>query len=73
MYAYVFGGGIPHLHVHLAPNTPEGVLNTALVQGEVDEHKLPSGATEIVSRDHPDLPDQAVAAVIDRARELMTS
>ena len=73
VYAYVFGGGIPHLHVHLAPNTPEGVLNTALVQGEVDEHKLPSGATEIVSRDHPDLPDQAVAAVIDRARELMTS
>ena len=29
VYAYIFGGGIPHLHVHLAPNRPEGVLNTA--------------------------------------------
>jgi diadenosine tetraphosphate (Ap4A) HIT family hydrolase len=73
VYAYVFGGGIPHLHVHLAPNAPEGVLNTALITGEVEEHKLPSGAGEIISKDHPDLPEEAVAAVIDRARELMAS
>jgi len=73
VYAYVFGGGIPHLHVHLAPNTPDGVLNTNLITGEVEERKLPSGAGEIISRDHPDLPDEAVAAVIDRVRELMAS
>jgi diadenosine tetraphosphate (Ap4A) HIT family hydrolase len=71
VYAYVFGGGIPHLHVHLAPNTPEGVLNTAVIQGEIEEHKLPSGATEVISRDHPDLPENEVAAVIERTRELM--
>jgi diadenosine tetraphosphate (Ap4A) HIT family hydrolase len=71
VYAYVFGGGVPHLHVHLAPNAPEGVLNTSLIAGEVAERKLPSGATEIISKDHPDLPDEAVAAVIDLARELM--
>jgi diadenosine tetraphosphate (Ap4A) HIT family hydrolase len=71
VYAYVFGGGIPHLHVHLAPNAPEGVLNTVLINGEVEEHKLPSGATEIIGRDHPDLPEEEVAAVINRARELM--
>jgi diadenosine tetraphosphate (Ap4A) HIT family hydrolase len=73
VYAYVFGGGIPHLHVHLAPNAPEGVLNTALISGEIEAHELPSGATEIISKDHPDLPDEAVAAVIERARQLMAS
>ncbi|MEX1072564.1 MAG: hypothetical protein WED86_02600 [Chloroflexota bacterium] len=73
VYAYVFGGGIPHLHVHLAPNEPEGVLNTAVITGDVEERKLPSGASEIISKDHPDLPDEVVDAVIDRTRELMAS
>jgi diadenosine tetraphosphate (Ap4A) HIT family hydrolase len=73
VYAYVFGGGIPHLHVHLAPNEPEGVLNSSLIRGEVEERKLPSGATEFISKDHPDLPQEEVAAVISRARELMAS
>jgi diadenosine tetraphosphate (Ap4A) HIT family hydrolase len=73
VYAYVFGGGIPHLHVHLAPNAPEGVLNTNLVSGEIQERRLPSGATEVTSRDHPDLADETVTAVIDRTRELMAS
>jgi len=71
VYAYVFGGGIAHLHVHLAPNRPEGVLNTALIGGEIEERPLPSGATEIISKDHPDLPEADVAAVIERVRELM--
>lgn len=71
VYAFVFGGGIPHLHVHLAPNQPEDVLNTVLISGEVEQRKLPSGATEIISRDHPDLPDAEIGAVIERARGLM--
>lgn len=71
VYAYIFGGGIPHLHVHLAPNAPEGVLTTVLISGEVEERKLPSGATEVISRDHPDLPEAGIDAVIERARELM--
>lgn len=73
VYAYVFGGGIPHLHVHLAPNEPKGVLSTILISGEVEERKLPSGATEVLSRDHPDLPEAETTAVIARARELMSS
>jgi diadenosine tetraphosphate (Ap4A) HIT family hydrolase len=71
VYAYVFGGGIPHLHVHLAANLPDGVLNTNIISGEVEERKLPSGATEITSKDHPDVPEDEVAAVIERTRELM--
>ena len=71
VYAYLFGGGIAHLHVHLAPNAPEGVLSTKLIEGEVEERKLPSGAGEIISKDHPDLPDEEQEAVIERVRELM--
>ena len=71
VYAYVFGGGIPHLHVHLASNRPEGVLNTAIITGEFEERKLPSGATEVTSLAHPPVPEAEVAAVVDRVRELM--
>jgi diadenosine tetraphosphate (Ap4A) HIT family hydrolase len=71
VYAYVFGGGIPHMHVHLAPNIPPGVLNTALIEGRIEERKLPSGASEIISLDHPDLRESEVAAVIERVRQAM--
>jgi diadenosine tetraphosphate (Ap4A) HIT family hydrolase len=73
VYAYVFGGGVPHLHVHLAPTLPEGVLSTSLISGPVEERPLPSGATQIISVDHPDLPDRQVAAVIDRVRNLLSA
>jgi len=73
VYAYVFGGGIPHLHVHLVPNAPADAVNTNIVAGEIEERKLPSGATEVTSLDHPDLPEAEVAAVNDRVRELMAS
>jgi diadenosine tetraphosphate (Ap4A) HIT family hydrolase len=71
VYAYVFGGGIPHLHVHLAPNRPDGVLSTAIITGPVEERKLPSGASELISLTHPALPEAEVVAVIERVRELM--
>jgi diadenosine tetraphosphate (Ap4A) HIT family hydrolase len=71
VYAYVFGGGIPHLHVHLAPNAPEGVLNTNLIRGRTEERHLPSGATEIRSLDHPELPEAQIQAVIERVRAAM--
>ena len=71
VYAYVFGGGIPHLHVHLAPTEPEGVLNTTLIEGRIAERKLPSGATEITSLDHPEIPAERVEEVIDRVRAAM--
>jgi diadenosine tetraphosphate (Ap4A) HIT family hydrolase len=36
VYVYVFGGGIPHLHVHLAPHTEGDALNDALLKGELE-------------------------------------
>ncbi|HET6746224.1 MAG TPA: hypothetical protein VFH90_10325 [Candidatus Limnocylindria bacterium] len=73
VYAYVFGGGIPHLHVHLAPNQPEGVLSTAVIEGRIVERKLPSGATDIISLDHTELPEAEIAAAIERVRQLMAT
>ncbi|MCV0402507.1 MAG: hypothetical protein K5924_02225 [Chloroflexi bacterium] len=71
VHAYVFGGGVAHLHVHLAPNVPEGVLSTALISGDVEVEQLPSGAGRITSRDHPEIPGERLDAVIDQVREAM--
>jgi diadenosine tetraphosphate (Ap4A) HIT family hydrolase len=71
VYAYVFGGGVPHLHVHLAPNLPDGVLSTQLIEGPVEQRPLPSGATELISLNHPDLPDEELATVIERTRAML--
>jgi diadenosine tetraphosphate (Ap4A) HIT family hydrolase len=71
VYAYVFGGGIAHVHVHLAPNAPEGILNTELITGRVEHRKLPSGATEMTSLDHPELPAEEILAVIEQVRQRM--
>lgn len=73
VHAYVFGGGVAHLHVHLAPNIPEGVLNTALVSGRVEVEQLPSGAGRITSLDHDEIPGQELRAVIERVRAAMRS
>jgi diadenosine tetraphosphate (Ap4A) HIT family hydrolase len=70
VHAYVFGGGIAHLHVHLAPNVPEGVLSTALLEGRVEAEKLPSGASRLTSLD-PELPGTEIDSVIERVREAM--
>ena len=68
VYLYVFGGGIPHLHVHLAPHRDGDALNTALIRGEFDDVPLPSGAHQLVSRDFPELPVEEIRAVIERTR-----
>ena len=43
-YIYIFGGGVPHLHVHLAPHHPEDALNTQIIRGDFIEETLESGA-----------------------------
>jgi diadenosine tetraphosphate (Ap4A) HIT family hydrolase len=68
VYAYVFGGGIPHLHVHLAPHRSGDALNEQLIRGEIVEERLPSGATRMVSKDFPPLPEEEHRSVIERVR-----
>jgi hypothetical protein len=47
------------------------VLNTAIITGEFEERKLPSGATEFISLVHSPVPQAEQDAVIERVRELM--
>jgi diadenosine tetraphosphate (Ap4A) HIT family hydrolase len=42
VYVYVFGDGIPHLHVHLAPHRSGDALNEQMIRGEIIEEKLPT-------------------------------
>lgn len=68
VYIYVFGAGIPHLHLHLAPHRTGDALNSQLIRGEVQEERLPSGAGRITSREFPALPEAELRAVAERVR-----
>jgi diadenosine tetraphosphate (Ap4A) HIT family hydrolase len=71
VYVYVFGGGIPHLHVHLAPHTEGDALSDAIVRGEVESTQLDSGATAFVSKDFPSLPEEETRRVAGAVRRLL--
>lgn len=71
VYVYIFGGGIPHLHVHLAPHRSGDALNDNIIRGELVMEPMPSGASRMVSTEFPEQPENAIASVIDRARRLL--
>jgi diadenosine tetraphosphate (Ap4A) HIT family hydrolase len=58
VYVYVFGDGIPHLHIHLAPHREGDALNSSMIKGELETTALPSGAELLVSKDYPQLPQE---------------
>jgi diadenosine tetraphosphate (Ap4A) HIT family hydrolase len=69
VFVYVFGEGIAHLHVHLAPHREGDALNDIMVKGELVEQKeLESGAGYYVSKDYPPLPEDELAEVAERIR-----
>ncbi len=69
VYVYIFGGGVPHLHIHLAPHHAGDALSAQIIRGELIEEKLPSGATRIISKDFPPLPEAEQRAVAGRVRQ----
>lgn len=71
VYVYIFGGGIPHLHVHLAPHRAGDALNEAVIKGAVEERALESGATAFVSKDYPPVPEHELREVAERVRLLL--
>jgi diadenosine tetraphosphate (Ap4A) HIT family hydrolase len=71
VYVYVFGGGIPHLHVHLGPHREGDALNADIIRGELTYEPQPSGAKRMVSREFPELAPEEISGVIERARELL--
>lgn len=70
VYVYVFGDGIPHLHLHLAPHREDGPLSNHMIKGNQHRQTLPDGAEIWVSDRYPllthDVMDAAVAGI--RAR-----
>ncbi|MGH2818168.1 MAG: HIT family protein [Actinomycetota bacterium] len=73
VYVYIFGGGIPHLHVHLAPHREGDALADTMIRGEVEEEKLPSGATSLISKEFAPVPRDELEALASRARQLLSA
>lgn len=71
VYVYVFGGGVAHLHVHLAPHSDGDALNDNLLRGEFESEELPSGMTMFTSTEFEELPGDELRAVADEARSLL--
>ena len=69
VYMYIFGGGVPHLHVHLTPHRPGDGLNTQIIRGDFIEEKQASGVVRYVSKDFPTLPQEEQRAVAKRIQE----
>jgi len=63
VYVYIFGDGVPHLHVHLAPHRPGDALSAAMIRGELVEVPGPDGTTLVHSREFPPLPHDELRAV----------
>ena len=71
VYVYVFGGGVAHLHLHLAPHSAGDALNDHMVRGPLVERRLASGLTEFVSEEFPPLPEALQRATAARVRKLL--
>ena len=71
VYVYVFGGGVAHLHLHLAPHSAGDALNDHMIRGPLVERQLPSGPTEFVSEEFPPLPEAVQQATAACVRELL--
>ncbi len=72
VYIYVFGGGVPHLHVHLAPHREGDALNTQIIRGEIISETLPSGAGVSYSKDFPPLPEEEQRAVALKIKQRLS-
>ena len=73
VYTYVFGDGVPHLHLHLAPHRQGDALNDQIIRGELIEEKLPNGFTRFVSEEFPPLPRQKLSAIAEGVRKRLSA
>jgi diadenosine tetraphosphate (Ap4A) HIT family hydrolase len=72
VYLFVFGGGIPHLHIHLTPHRAGDALNSQMIRGEVSEVKLESGATALFSKEFPPFPQEEHRAVAQHVQKRLS-
>ena len=69
VYVYIFGGGVPHLHVHLAPHRAGDALSDQMIRGEIATEHLESGVTRFVSKEFPPLPEDQLRAFALRLQQ----
>src|SRR4051812_36388412 len=69
IYVYIFGDGVAHLHVHLAPHRPGDALNSQMIRGEIVSEKLDNGFERFFSRDFPALPEADQRRVAESIRQ----
>ena len=68
VYVYIFGDGVPHLHVHLAPHKDGEALNSQMIRGEIESEKMPEGFERFFSREFPALPEADQRRVAEDVR-----
>ena len=73
IYLYVFGGGLDHLHIHLAPHRTGDALNNRMIRGELQEEVLPEGGTRIISQEYPPLPEREHFKVADLVEQRLST
>ncbi len=73
VWIYVFGGGIQHLHVHLAPHREGDALNASIVRGRLEDIPLPSGAHQVRSLEFEGVPEAELRAAMRRTGELLNA
>jgi diadenosine tetraphosphate (Ap4A) HIT family hydrolase len=72
VYLYIFGDGVPHLHVHLAPHRTGDALNDQMIRGELVQEKLPNGMTLFTSKEFPALPRDQLMQMAEQVRARMS-
>ena len=72
VYVYIFGDGVPHLHVHLAPHRTGDALNDQMIRGELVQEKLPNGMTLFTSKEFPALPREQLVEIAGQVRIRMS-
>lgn len=73
VYVYIFGDGVPHLHLHLAPHRDGDALNDRMIRGEIVEEKMPNGITHFYSSEFPALPREELTKVADLVRSALAN
>ena len=73
VYVYIFGDGVPHLHLHLAPHRAGDALSDQMIRGELVEEKLPNGMTRFSSSTYPPLPHDQLKRIADQVRGKMSA
>lgn len=68
VYVYIFGDGVAHLHVHLAPHREGDALNSQMIRGEIVSEKMANGFERFFSREFPALPQADQRRVAEDVR-----